>query len=298
MTIWQAQILGSLFIKPLTLKLIDASPSFATTERPAPSAEEVHDYFCQTVANGTFSLRDMEREQCQTSGLHLTPLLKDWVPKMILLDAEAKKYRSLEENDIASPQIQHATIPVPSGKLLVSDWFRNDAFTELFEQAKEGIHSIGNVAAREELTQRIAQQLGVAHVYVGNSCPNVVADEQGVRVGSLADDQQSMDTPSVCTDLWWTTMVDKQVLTDLLAKTMPRDQAATQVEQLIANQASDVIELDMAPGTYHLYFSGEPALFKKLFNHDGVDWDGFESPMLVMTPKSLSPKVSRGGPKP
>lgn len=294
----QAYHLGEMFLQPLMRKLAEIDSAFTSSQRPAPSFEQVHEFFQRTIQEGDFPRYMMERQDCRLSGISIIPEMRSWKPRVLVFDPKLMAFRDLKQEEVPVPQVHHTTIPVPSGKLLIADWFRHNTFTALAEQAWAG--SLSSAWACAQKTRAMAEKLGVAHVFVGNTSPSVVADQSGVRVGCLDDEAQAIEQGSVCTDLWWVSMVDKQVLVDLLAQKMPHRQAQREVEELVANQAGtgDVMELEVAPGTHHLYYSGDPDLFAGLFDRQGVDWQEFTTPMFILSPKDLAPRPSRSGPKP
>lgn len=278
--------------------------NFGAVRRPrageeAPEAATLHRTLVELIEAGNFSSFETEREECLLSGSSLSLELKGWAPSFRIFKPEFRRFDALAEGDIVAPGLEHVTIRVPTGHLLVADWFRHAAFTSQTDKVLEGNPSINNEAGCVERTRRMAEQLSVASVFVGNTSPEIVAHQGGLRMGYLGDEDEGAgglegsSMGSICTDLWWATIVDKQVLVDILAQTLPRPEAVAEVDKLIREQASDIREVQVEPGEYHLYFAGSPETFAQHFWMEEVGFQGFEEPMLALHPTSLTPVLKK-----
>lgn len=292
MTGWQAQSIGRLVSKEFSMTLIRARPRHADESEPALTPEQVHEVFQKLACEGNFQSFETETVTCQTSNLSLTATFHDWQPSFERYDPKARRFLPLQAGDIKGAALEHVRIPVPSGKMLAADWFRHPVFAQITEEMESSEVSINSVAGCVIRTREYAEKLGVAHVFVGNSSPEMVSSQDGMLVAGWVDDEQEVTLAgksqgSICTDLWWATVVDQQVLVDLLARKMSRDEAVEAVQDMIDNQASTVVQFDLPPGEYHLYFTGTQELFEKLFDRDGVDFTGMQMPMFVLSKNEL-----------
>lgn len=116
-------------------------------------------------------------------------------------------------------------INVPSGKLVIENDLR-----DWFKAHKKG--SVNYTIGRHKLTLAYSS-IGLAHGFVGNSCPAVYKDSEGVfRIGSwykeVAEEDDEVDEEVegvedeecpwgekvawICTDLWWYSICDLEEL--------------------------------------------------------------------------------------
>lgn len=292
----EALSIGYALLRSFEMAVVRLSPNLRKTDTPPPTPEALHDELATMALAGTFESFYTEMTPCQRSGLHLNLNLKGWVPSLQRFDHAQRKFFPLGEGDVAFPKIHHARIPVPSGTLLVSDWFRHDAFNAAVDALTKGEPSINSAAGCETRTRTLAEGLGVAAVYVGNTGPSAIAGEEGVRVGSWDYDNDPDAEPenTIITDLWWATMMDKQRLVDLLAKTMAPEDAVREVDHLIATQPNTIHALSVPPGDYHLYYAGEPEDFPGLFEQAGLEFEGAGDAMFVLSRTELAPRPRRG----
>jgi hypothetical protein len=319
---YQLMRLGGDFSRSLMIQAFLLRPEFGDKDtHMEENVAKLHHRLMSKVLMGDFDGFETEAQSCWVSGARLRLEMKGWTPTLERFDSANRKFVPLQPGDISAPTLHEVSLPVPSGTLLISDWFRHDAFNALVDKALETDHpDINSEAGCVERTQRLAQDLGIGTVYVGNSSPSIIVDPQGVRVGWAADGdayddasgegepkdmrrEQERKAPlvgqeagRVCTDMWWVTMIDKQVLVDLFARTMPLEVAQQEVDTLIAEQASDIIQVTVPKGDYHLYFAGKPEVLAQQFVMEEMNFDGFEEPMLALSASKLTPKVQAQAP--
>lgn len=186
-------------------------------------------------------------------------------------------------------KIQHQVIPVPSGELLINDWFRIPAFTEAVKPVK--YTSVNELSGRWATSAHYGQ-LGFASVYVGDGMPSVMRQGDALMIGAVDFDIDAQDEPAgalgrVCTDLHWATLIDREVLTAIVAKTEGREAAEKQVAALLEEYAHTTITVRLPPGSeLHIYHCEHEGL-QKSFQCDGVDGKAFEALHLVASPAEL-----------
>ena len=187
-------------------------------------------------------------------------------------------------------KVQHQVIPVPSGELLINDWFRIPAFTEAVKPAKyTSVNELGGCWA----TSAHYGQLGFASVYVGDGMPSVMRQGDALMIGAVDFDIDEADEPAgalgrVCTDLHWATLIDREVLTAIVAKTEGREAAEKQVAALLQEYAHTTTTVRLPAGSeLHIYHCEHEGL-QKSFQCDGVDGKAFDALHLVASPTELA----------
>lgn len=287
---YEARALGATLSTPLVMASIVHSAPGRQGQAQSDDAiiEKMHELFTRIMREGNFSPLDTKMPSCENSGTRLRLALEGWSPSLLRFDPETRNMVPLGEDDIEPANLQHLVIPMPSGTLLVSDWFSNEDFCKITHDLLENTPSMESAEGCAERTRRLAS-IGVAHVYAGNTCPDIFLDEERLILGHLHERYQDtgQHKGAVTTDLWWITMVDKQVLIDLLARNTSIEQARAEVEEMIQCQDSPIISIQLDPGQYHLYCAGLYEQFPQLFDRGGVDLSVMERPMCVLSRNDL-----------
>lgn len=264
--------------------------------RHASSVEEFHEKFVRAITAGNFGFYDTELGDCANSGLRLRLVVKDWVPELGTTEIINKSsvFTPLAPGQIRPPGIEHVVINAPSGELLINDWLRIGAFTELTQETLKaaGGQSICSSAGRVLQTQIYARELGFASVSSAEGGPEVFLEDGRLLFGYEGEDscrpasRQSLG--SVCTDLWWSTIIDRQVLVDLVARKLGPELAEKEVVALEAETADSLIKVSVPPGQYHLYFSADTSVFGEKFASEEVSMEDMGEPMFVLSPSPLT----------
>lgn len=262
---------------------------------------EIHEAMQAKMVQGDFPNTLSDPQLCFSSGEHVQVRAMGWkfqAGRMAASDdpnSWRRVFTPLQEGDIAPPQTHTAIIPVPSGQLLIADWFRIDAFNALTKPLddEDSADGLSSTAGRAAVSLRYAQRLGVVHVF--GRAPSIVCEEGAVKVGHLDPDEK---TPAhyvgqIMADLRWTTIVDRAHLVSLLAGELGAEAAQAEVDALA--QDPDVLTVQVNPGTHHLYFAGDAHTFQatagEQFMVDGLDLDTFEEPVFVLTEQALAPAI-------
>lgn len=105
-------------------------------------------------------------------------------------------------------------IAIPSGRMVVANDLREEF------HAEEGVASSNNLSGLMEITDVYAR-VGLAHAFVGNTCPGVYqVDHEGRRfvIASGAYDEEAgrveptgKRVASISTDLWWYSIADAEM---------------------------------------------------------------------------------------
>lgn len=242
----------------------------------AKSRDEAYSMLVERVDSGTLEwFENDSHEECGSTGERVYFELHSWRPRLGTVDHQRRNSEFTALKPIPRPAVLHHRIPVPSGELLIADWFRIPAFTEAVEDpaAKSYEYSINNAAGRARSVTWHAGH-GFMSVCVGNTSPSIV-----VRGGQLviAYVDEEMEGPplegdivgNVCTDYWWASVIDRRILTDIVARSMQRDEAERLVDDMVQNQASDVTTVKVKPGMLHFYFTPKTEDMQD-FHADGV----------------------------
>lgn len=261
------------------------------------------------IEKGDFSWASSESAECRTSGHHFFTEMKGWQPTIGKLVYEEGQFRAtfcpLAPCEVVAPGVEHVTIQVPSGELLLGDWFRVAGFTEASERLEKSLPrphpDINSLQGCVDRTRLYAQHLGFGHVTAGNTSPTVVEQGGKLIVGRPYYDEEyeqdgawlpspplnGVDLGSVCTDLWWVTIIDRQVLVDVASRHAPRAKVEEDVAALLDKPYSSVVKVQVPPGEYHLYFAGHASVFEQFASPD-VDVSGLRTPMMVLSPVPLA----------
>lgn len=126
---------------------------------------------------------------------------------------------------------------VPSGKIVVDDdlrnWFPIDRDWSI------------NTVIGKHLTTLAYAKVGMAHGYVGNSCPQIYKNEDSFSIISRSDDADSdRSIAHICTDLWWFSIADYDELKRRAKYYTPK----LDFKKIISDDAVSVV--DVKPGVY------------------------------------------------
>lgn len=132
-----------------------------------------------------------------------------------------------------------ARLEVPSGRLFVANDLR-DAFPVAVDD-----FSVNEPSGIRDCVEAYAEEGGMLHFFVGNSCPGVhaLSDERVVVGTAEYDDDAAITTDlggtcvgSVCTDLWWVSIAD----------------AGEAARRGLHADGTSAFEVEVVPGTYVL----------------------------------------------
>lgn len=237
------------------------------------------------------------KSECQVTGERLTADIQaGWAPRLGNIDYSRAKetggspFIPLTQEAPLTQVLVHE-IAAPTGEMLIADWFRFDdnLFTEIVKP-KTGRISINTAFGCGQQAEYYAKNFGFMSVEVGNSCPSIVVREGHVIIGCTGEDAESLQgevAGSVCTDLWWASMIDRQVLVDLLATRLPREEAEARVAKIIAD--GDVTVLKQPPGVLYVHHTAsrdDLALFR-CQGPIAVEKGGMTEPFLVISSQRL-----------
>lgn len=134
----------------------------------------------------------------------------------------------------APRSIRHLELSLPSGTLVMADWFRIDGFKEGLQAliGGEDRYEINYATGLDARAKDYFEKAGLVIVQVGNTSPAAYADTPGVwRMGHVDEDYDAFWTEEgepvpgaeppqeawrTCTDLWANTFADREVILEIL----------------------------------------------------------------------------------
>lgn len=222
-------------------------------------------------SKGTYAWHTYGTESCQITGWRMCTQFVEWSDVLGLQMAKTGPKRLITPGP--APTIAECTMNFPSGRLLVADCFRVEGLGEFSEspecdrQAREG---------RQEITNWYAREHGFVHVPLGNVPALIFQRGNMLIVGdNTSEDGYGKDMGKyqykgyVTTDLWAASVIAYERLVELVSRTHPND-AKERVDKMIAEQHG-VTEIQVTPGTYHVYHHGNYNGFYRLAKNAGFN---------------------------
>ena len=167
--------------------------------------------------------------------------------------------------------VRHIELSLPSGRLIMADWFRIHGFNEGLKSLlpENKTFEISYAYGLDERAKVFFESLGLVIVQVGNTSPYAYADVDGVwRMGRLDEDHDDFwdeDGEAIdvlipeavwhtCTDMWSNTFADVEVIVDILMASgeyETREKAMSMVEEYASEHGANIV--DMQTDRLHLY---------------------------------------------
>lgn len=274
-----------------------------------PDVDAVYEKFTATVNEGNFPYFNNDQGMsCGKTGDYIVVNIAGWKP---LLGSVSREDGFKPVEPITTPETNKTTtVNFPTGDLVAMDWFRDsaDAFTNYFKAKGDGdLPSVNSEAGVCKSTEFYAA-LGMAHVFVGNSSPNIFTRKKDSMIvaGSnwreynadmsarYSDDEDDegedydtatnsapkgmKDQGTVCTDLWWVSIIDRQTLTKLLIEQMGED-SREEIKEFVSSEFD--VNIKVKPGKYTLHYNGHPSSFYELLG-DKTEY-GIGTPYFALT---------------
>lgn len=129
-------------------------------------------------------------------------------------------------------------ISIPTGELIITDSI--EGAIDLFNY--EFNHDLNSLFGLKSTTLDYAKQQ-LLNVFVGNSDPKVFYDGNVISIGGTPSESKDM-IAKVSTEIWWTLIVDKMILEDILYDNMDDHK----VKQIMA--LNEVVTTKVKPGVY------------------------------------------------
>ena len=212
--------------------------------------------FCSMVNEGRFDGTDMLSSmsdlgfKCPMTDERLVPSFgSGWQPSLMLMDFKQKPPQLIPAPPPPEPRVVSLRIPSPSGRLLIGDWFRIDEFTKAVDDQEKKFPPFSiNSDHGKFIRMRILENMGVGTFFVGNTSPGIWLTDEALVIASsdVAPVHGAEHDGQVCTDLWWTTAVDVDVLKKIVASQTGSDQSAAEiVEKYLREERPHEVRVDV-----------------------------------------------------
>lgn len=150
------------------------------------------------------------------------------------------------------------SVNFPSGDLLIADHLKSHK--DLFMDLDKRTPSLSSEFGLLQCTEIFAES-NLAHFFVSNTCPTIYRTSEGVHIG--LDDYDSDDDSEipfvegencgmVCTDYWWTTVIDIETLKGLLIEKYGEEEASVKLSHEIKHADSHIT---VDPGQYTVKYT-------------------------------------------
>lgn len=102
-------------------------------------------------------------------------------------------------------------VDFPTGEIVVDDW--PPFFPEFMERGivNNDRFDVNYVHGIRAASEQAARDGGYGYFFVGNTSPSIWKEGDGLRVGYLDEENEDMSIGSICTDLWWVTIIDVSI---------------------------------------------------------------------------------------
>lgn len=168
--------------------------------------------------------------------------------------------------------VRHLSLTLPTGRLVMADWFRMPGFSKAMETLSEEEEAGFDINKAQGLDARMRayyEKAGVVIVQVGNSSPYAYADGEGIwRMGHVDEDcdtfwdedgnsLRAIPQPlwTTCTDLWANTFASPEAIVNVLMSSGEyADEAEAEralLEYCEGTYGANVIDLGVE--TLHVY---------------------------------------------
>lgn len=264
------------------------------------STEDPH-----TLLLGHEGLRgNSDGSQYQLAGSFLKPVLA--MPSASLHDAPVP-LPPLEE----PKYIRHLELDMPSGVLVIADWFRIKGFNEGLKALieRDDDHDLNTSAGLDARARDYFEKAGLGIVQVGNTSPDCYSGGDGIfRMGRFDEDHEDFWTEngepsdlecptrifSTCTDLWANSFCDREAAISILEASgeYATRLAASEALESYVSETYGASQIDLETDTLHLYVPTGPGLhkgnFHQIFRADEIEQTEWMQDQYILSTKPLS----------
>lgn len=232
---------------------------------------------------------------------------------------------------VAPKSMRHLEMTLPSGVLMMADWFRIPGFNEGVSDPEDQYKSINSDEGIDQRTRDHFERLGLMRIHTTNCVPNLVKDGEAIRVGWLDEDHDCFWTDDgkrkdvampeslgrICCDLWDATFTDREILIDILVAggeklaanggvderdrevsgyATSREEASALLDAYAAEH-SYVRRLEFEPGaTLHVYMAtghGAQLFGDKFRSPDLQEWEFMDELFIISTKElEIAPEIA------
>jgi hypothetical protein len=228
--------------------------------------------------------------KCDRTGEVIWLDIQDWVP--VWGTNEGNVFKAMPDLPPESGY-REFEIDLPTGRLLMNDWFRIPGFREAVDTKD---FSIDTSWSHNERVKHYASQ-GWILLPSGNCSVHVFSAEEentdhlvfNIGDGSWWDnetdtehyDMTACDQGTVCCEMWAVSVIDYQVLSGLL-QSHHGDKTDDVIEEWIENEMEG-FELDVTPGRYRISYGLRDKDFTEIAGERNIELYGCREAIFTMT---------------
>ncbi|MFK4705741.1 hypothetical protein ABIC83_002580 [Roseateles asaccharophilus] len=277
------------FIDSLSHALLTSNLTLATVLRdPHTDLDATYAQVIDDMDRGNFPwFRTSQRSSCYVTGQLLGLIFKDWEPVVGVLNLKDKDNRLTPLSAPApEPGVEHHVIQAPSGELLLCDLVDIDAFSKAIRDPAYITEYSLETAAGCLRAAAWSARLGFMSVTVGNTSPHVVKKDGLLTFASVEEKHKVHGeiVGRISTDRWWATAIDREILIDILATKVSRDDAERQVSAYI--EEFDVPVVRVRKGQLHLYHTADHEAMNRMACPE-VKTSGYYELFAVLSDREL-----------
>lgn len=245
------------------------------------------------VNKGDLGWHELGDDECRITGDRLHTEIEEWKVRQGTID----RGKIVPMKPVNIPAIVEMDFEVKTGNLLIADWFRIKEFTDLANEGEYERPGINSERGCVVATEHYLRNLGFISVFVGNSMPSIIDVDNALAFGWVDEDydEEVEEDPtkdikirgSVCTDLWWATVIEREQLVSLVSSKIGQEAAEQAVARYLDENKHNFTEVKLEPGTYHLYFAGDPEKFGEKFSSPDLKLHDRIEPMFVLSKNRL-----------
>ena len=217
------------------------------------------------------------------SGQDFAYELRDWNIQIGIRPEIRGRKDLVPVDDLPPPALQILEIMIPSGDLLIADWFRAEGFTDLVDEGQPWRG--GSVLEDEADAERYVRDYGFISARSERRSLIIITDGKGISVGAYDEDGNHPlpigwhQVGNILIDLRKISAVDREVLSAILHRIHSEERSREFSEQVATN--SDTVRLKVTPGRYQAISSGRGYLEDLLPQDHSLKIPGFE-PVLIL----------------
>lgn len=230
---------------------------------------------------GTTDLLWAGEEQDFVSGEDLSFVIVDW---NLVVGRRTRDWRTPLKpiEDVEPVRMHQVEIDVPTGTLLIGEWFHADGFTDLVDEGDPWRG--GSQAENEADAERYVAKHGFVSVSTSRRNLNVFRKGDAIAIGRHDDEEHPKprgcrSAGSFMVDLRKVTMADRSVLLDILRGIHPDADVEAMVQKIESDR--DVVTLKVKPGRYRISSSGRGYIHDLLPGTSPFAAKGFEPVVLI-----------------
>lgn len=283
-------------VEPLTPHVISGSVSACSPSR-GEQPEKAYGQLLKSIENAEFRLDHFLSGSCAITGDRVRVQFRQGTWEAVALKRVDGKL--LELDPTPAPRMVQMSIPAPTGRMLIADWFRvaGRAFTNAVATPRRPIDThldVSNAAVS------YAKEHGFLSFFVGGTSPSLYRDhgeagEGGRMIVANLDEDHPFENSgarkhhlaSVDTELWWVSIIDEAVLRDILIKELGHTEGQEKFERFLCTKGA-FQRFEIEPGELHASIPLEPGSFKHFdCKNEPLSLQGVHDMHAVLSTKPL-----------